>query len=88
MAHCILSAQTHTILSIVFSAWKTTLDIMASIFDVALVPYFRIHGSIPASRRSKVLDNFEQSTTTRVLLITLGTGAVGYALVVAMPIFD
>ena len=62
---------------IVFSAWKTTLDIMASIFDVALVPYFRIHGSIPASRRSKVLDNFEQSTTTRVLLITLGTGAVG-----------
>ncbi|EUC34822.1 hypothetical protein COCCADRAFT_92479 [Bipolaris zeicola 26-R-13] len=62
---------------IVFSAWKTTLDIMAGIFDVASVPYFRIHGSIPASRRSKVLDDFEQSTTVRVLLITLGTGAVG-----------
>ncbi|KAJ5065861.1 DNA repair protein rad5 [Bipolaris maydis] len=62
---------------IIFSAWKTTLDIMASILDVALVPYFRIHGSIPASRRSKVLDDFEQSTTVRVLLITLGTGAVG-----------
>ncbi|EUC42633.1 hypothetical protein COCMIDRAFT_103006 [Bipolaris oryzae ATCC 44560] len=62
---------------IIFSAWKTTLDIMAGIFDVASVPYYRIHGSIPGSRRSKILDDFEQSTTIRVLLITLGTGAVG-----------
>lgn len=82
------ASQTHPIISIVFSAWKTTLDIMAGIFDVASVPYFRIHGSIPASRRSKVLDDFEQSTTVRVLLITLGTGAVGYVLFAIIPMLD
>jgi SWI/SNF-related matrix-associated actin-dependent regulator of chromatin subfamily A3 len=61
---------------------------MASIFDVSLMPYFRIHGSIPASKRSKILDDFEQSTDVRVLLITLGTGAVGYVLFAVMPTFD
>jgi SWI/SNF-related matrix-associated actin-dependent regulator of chromatin subfamily A3 len=66
--------------SIVFSFWKTTLDIVASILDVNSLPYYRIHGSLPASKRSKILTEFEHSTSTRTLLITLGTGAVGYDL--------
>jgi SNF2 family DNA or RNA helicase len=65
--------------SIVFSFWKTTLDIIASMFDANSLPYYRIHGSLSASKRSKVLTEFEYSTTTRTLLITLGTGAVGYS---------
>ncbi|USP81222.1 hypothetical protein yc1106_08496 [Curvularia clavata] len=50
---------------------------MAGIFDQSSISYFRIHGSIPANKRSKILADFEHSMTTRILLITLGTGAVG-----------
>lgn len=42
--------------------------------------YCRIHGQIPASKRSKVLVEFERSSNVRTLLITLGTGAVGYVM--------
>ncbi|KAH3983832.1 hypothetical protein HBI56_076820 [Parastagonospora nodorum] len=62
---------------IVFSFWKTTLDIAAHMFDTASLRYSRIHGQIPASKRSKILSSFESSNDVRILLITLGTGAVG-----------
>jgi superfamily II DNA/RNA helicase len=71
-------ALTYETFSIVFSFWKTTLDIVASMLDANSLPYYRIHGSLSASKRSKILMEFESSTTTRTLLITLGTGAVGY----------
>ncbi|KAI0623253.1 DNA repair and recombination protein RAD5C [Pyrenophora tritici-repentis] len=62
---------------IIFSFWKTTLDITASLFDKYSISCFRIHGTLSASKRSRILTDFEESSTTRVLLITLGTGAVG-----------
>lgn len=80
--------STHLTFSIVFSAWKTTLDIMAGMFDQKSISYLRIHGSIPASKRSKILEDFEQSTTVRILFITLGTGAVGYVLPIKVIIPD
>jgi SNF2 family DNA or RNA helicase len=63
--------------SIIFSFWKTTLDIVAQLFDAQAMPYCRIHGQIPASKRNKILSNFEKLDEVRILLITLGTGAVG-----------
>jgi SNF2 family DNA or RNA helicase len=66
-----------TFASIVFSFWKTTLDMVAQMLDEHNMPYCRIHGQIPASKRSKVLSDFERTTSVRILLITLGTGAVG-----------
>jgi SWI/SNF-related matrix-associated actin-dependent regulator of chromatin subfamily A3 len=63
--------------SIVFSFWKTTLDIVTRMFDAKRLRYCRIHGQIPASKRSKILTEFEKSSDVRILLITLGTGAVG-----------
>jgi len=63
--------------SIVFSFWKTTLDNVAAMFDAHAMYYYRIHGQITASKRSKILNDFETSRTVRILLITLGTGAVG-----------
>jgi SWI/SNF-related matrix-associated actin-dependent regulator of chromatin subfamily A3 len=59
--------------SIVFSFWKTTLDIVAQMFDGEAMSYCRIHGQIPASKRSKILSEFEESGEVRILLITLGT---------------
>jgi SWI/SNF-related matrix-associated actin-dependent regulator of chromatin subfamily A3 len=61
----------------VFSFWKTTLDIVTGMLDAKRLRYCRIHGQIPASKRSKILSEFEKSSDVRILLITLGTGAVG-----------
>jgi SWI/SNF-related matrix-associated actin-dependent regulator of chromatin subfamily A3 len=66
-----------TAFSIVFSFWKTTLDIVDEMFDANGMAYCRIHGQIPANKRSKTLTEFEKSDSVRILLITLGTGAVG-----------
>ncbi|KAH7090598.1 DNA repair protein rad5 [Paraphoma chrysanthemicola] len=62
---------------IVFSFWKTTLDIVAQMLDEHGMPHCRIHGQIPAPKRSKILLDFERTSNIRILLITLGTGAVG-----------
>ncbi|KAF2829839.1 DNA repair protein rad5 [Ophiobolus disseminans] len=62
---------------IVFSFWKTTLDIVAQMFDTHTMAYCRIHGQISATKRSKILTDFEKLGSARILLITLGTGAVG-----------
>jgi SNF2 family DNA or RNA helicase len=43
------------------------------------MPHCRIHGQIPAPKRSKILLDFERTSDIRILLITLGTGAVGCA---------
>jgi SWI/SNF-related matrix-associated actin-dependent regulator of chromatin subfamily A3 len=42
------------------------------------IPFLRIHGSVPSAKRAKILVDFERSTSIRVLLITFGTGGVGY----------
>ena len=61
----------------IFSFWKKTLDVVAEMFDANGIPFYRIHGSLPAGKRSKVLSDFEHDTSIKVLLITFGTGAVG-----------
>jgi SNF2 family DNA or RNA helicase len=38
----------------------------------------RIDGTVPARERSKKIDDFQRNPETAVLLMTIGTGAVGY----------
>ena len=42
------------------------------------IPYYRIDGSLKITERREVLTHFQSSKDTGVLLMTLGTGAVGY----------
>jgi SWI/SNF-related matrix-associated actin-dependent regulator of chromatin subfamily A3 len=63
-------------LSIVFSAWKKTLGLIACILIVKCVPYVTIDGSMSLAERRKVLSKFHTEQDARVLLMTLGTGAV------------
>ncbi|KAH7075544.1 DNA repair protein rad5, partial [Paraphoma chrysanthemicola] len=72
-----IRAQSRNDKCIVFSFWKTTLDIVAQMLDEHGMPHCRIHGQIPAPKRSKILLDFERTSDIRILLITLGTGAVG-----------
>ncbi|CAI6242193.1 unnamed protein product [Periconia digitata] len=62
---------------VVFSFWKRTLDLVATGLEALNVPFLRIHGSIPSAKRVKILVEFEQSTSARILLVTFGTGGVG-----------
>jgi SNF2 family DNA or RNA helicase len=63
--------------SIVFSVWKRTLNVFASILMDHGIQFVQLDGSLKLSDRHKVLEQFKQDKTTPVLLMTLGTGAVG-----------
>lgn len=64
--------------SIVFSGWKKSLDIAAILLDHDGIDYSRIDGSVPNPERLRVLENFNCNPGMKVLLMTIGTGAVGY----------
>ncbi|KAI9147996.1 DNA repair protein RAD5B [Paramyrothecium foliicola] len=63
---------------IVFSAWKRTLDIVEDLFNDHGIEYCRVDGSVSTTnQRKKILLEFQQNPDVKVLLMTLGTGAVG-----------
>jgi len=65
--------------SIVFSFWKKSLDLISAMLEEENIPYYRIDGSLRITQRREILTNFQLSRGVSVLLMTLGTGAVGYA---------
>jgi SNF2 family DNA or RNA helicase len=63
--------------SIVFSSWKKTLDLAAQLLKLYGMRYDVIHGGLSLTKRLKVLGDFKSETGPSILLMTLGTGAVG-----------
>lgn len=63
--------------SVVFSFWKKTLDSLAELLTSKEILYCRIDGSMPVRQRREVLSYFHDTTGAKVLLMTLGTGAIG-----------
>lgn len=63
--------------SIVFSFWRQSLDVLGQLLLERGVPYSRIDGQIKPERRKEILTAFGSKVSERVLLMTLGTGAVG-----------
>ncbi|KAK5050382.1 hypothetical protein LTR84_003663 [Exophiala bonariae] len=72
-----LEEHRHESKSIVFSFWKKTLDIVGALLDKQSLPYMRIDGSVPLAQRKQILAQFQTAEQGMVLLMTLGTGAVG-----------
>jgi SWI/SNF-related matrix-associated actin-dependent regulator of chromatin subfamily A3 len=64
--------------SIVFSSWKRTLDLAGDLLSANGIRYDVVTGSVPLKTRQKVLKDFKSLMGVSVLLMTLGTGAVGY----------
>lgn len=64
--------------SIIFSSWKKTLQLIATLLSASEIPFVQIDGSLSLPERRKLLANFQESRDIPVLLMTLGTGAVGY----------
>lgn len=63
--------------SIVFSTWKKSLELVARLLAVKNIPFVSVDGSVSLKDRRKVLLDFQENSTTAVLLMTLGTGAMG-----------
>lgn len=63
--------------SIVFSTWKKSLELVARLLAVKNIPFVSVDGSVSLKDRRKVLLDFQENSTTTVLLMTLGTGAMG-----------
>ncbi|KAF1840938.1 uncharacterized protein K460DRAFT_389454 [Cucurbitaria berberidis CBS 394.84] len=62
---------------VVFSFWKRSLDIAGSLLKERNIPFLRVDGSLLFSKRRIILSQFETQPDIPVLLMTLGTGAVG-----------
>ncbi|KAI1376892.1 SNF2 family N-terminal domain-containing protein [Hypoxylon crocopeplum] len=73
--------------SIVFSSWKKTLDLIGELLKSKGLPYYCIHGSLPLEGRRRVLHEYEAEGGANILLMTLGTGAVGLNLAVATRVY-
>jgi SWI/SNF-related matrix-associated actin-dependent regulator of chromatin subfamily A3 len=63
--------------SIVFSFWKRSLDLMARLLRESGIVFGQVDGTLSPDRRQKVLAEFHYDPSVKVLLMTLGTGAQG-----------
>ncbi|CVK84371.1 uncharacterized protein FPRN_01930 [Fusarium proliferatum] len=79
--------QHNTQKSIVFSCWKKTLFLVSNLLSHHSIRHGIIHGSRTLAERTKTLKEFQSKTGPTVLLMTLGTGAVGLNLAVASRIY-
>ncbi|KAF2638943.1 hypothetical protein P280DRAFT_404243, partial [Massarina eburnea CBS 473.64] len=72
---------------IIFSCWTHTLDLIQLYLSHASIPFQRIDGECPTSKREKILHNFTHNPHLCVLIMTTGTGAVGLNLATANRVF-
>lgn len=63
--------------SVVFSSWRTTLEIIEVGLKHACIPCLRFDGKVAQKDRHAVIERFRKDPTIRVLLVTLSCGAVG-----------
>ena len=73
-----LTEKTSNEISLVFSQWISTLDILEKLLMQNGIDSLRIDGRTNVQRRNKLLAEFQENPGARVLLMTIGTGAVGY----------
>lgn len=67
--------------SVIFTYWISTLDIIERIFQQKAISFRRIDGTLSTPQRTERLSHFHQDSSVRILMMTLGTGAVGYVIV-------
>ena len=64
--------------SIVFSQWKKTLDLVSKQCDAEAIKYVQVDSTKSPKERLQALDLFTNDPAMSTLLMTLGTGGVGY----------
>lgn len=77
-AHMLKFLQLTSILnSVVFSSWRTTLEIIELGLKQTGIPCLRFDGKVAQKDRHAVVERFRKDPTIRVLLLTISCGAVG-----------
>jgi SNF2 family DNA or RNA helicase len=64
-------------LSVVFSFWTSTLDVVGTALERKAIPYVRIDGKLSYTKRNAALKIFRENCAVRVALLTISCGAVG-----------
>lgn len=72
------NAANAIVISIIFSCWTRTLDLIGRHLRRAKIPFARIDGKTPSGPRQTILDSFNSTKSVPVLIMTTGTGAFGY----------
>ncbi|KAJ8119824.1 hypothetical protein ONZ43_g3312 [Nemania bipapillata] len=75
-----LNCQARDVKSVVFSAWRMTLDVVEKGLKEAQIGHLRFDGKVPQKERKGIIDRFRKDPTIKVLLLTLTCGAVGLTL--------
>ncbi|KAL7824115.1 SNF2 family N-terminal domain-containing protein [Trichoderma gracile] len=75
-----LQSQPHDVKCVVFSSWRTTLEIIELGLKQAGIPCLRYDGKVAQKERHEVVQRFRKDPTVRVLLLTISCGAVGLTL--------
>ncbi|KAI0123225.1 SNF2 family N-terminal domain-containing protein, partial [Xylariales sp. AK1849] len=73
--------------SIVFSFWKSTLDIARTALNEAGIACVQIDGKVKPKNRKTIFEKFQTDETTRILLLSLSCGAVGLTLTAASRVY-
>lgn len=63
--------------SLVFSLWTTTFDLLQPALSARGMQCVRIEGAMSLEQRRVAIEKFEGDPNVRIMLLTLGTGAVG-----------
>ncbi|KAL1966062.1 hypothetical protein VTN77DRAFT_4810 [Rasamsonia byssochlamydoides] len=71
------------LLSIVFSCWTKTLDILERLLNDQQLRFVRVDGEVSYAERSNRFNEFQKSREVTILLMTYGIGAVGLNLTAA-----
>jgi non-specific serine/threonine protein kinase len=73
--------------ALVFSQFTSYLDLVEQEFHVQQIPYIRLDGSTPTATRKKIVQEFQDSTTPLVFLLSLKAGGQGLNLTKASYVF-
>lgn len=65
--------------SLIFSYWTSTLDALAGMLTQQNIRLVQVDGRVDYAERSTRLKAFQEDPGVAVLLMSIGTGAVGYA---------
>lgn len=76
---CVQGYVFNFFLSIIFSFWTSTLDVVATALDQINLQYTRVDGTMSLKQRQQALNSFKEASHLRAILMSLRCGSTGYA---------
>ncbi|KAF2108445.1 P-loop containing nucleoside triphosphate hydrolase protein [Lophiotrema nucula] len=73
--------------SVVFTFWKSTIEIIQEGLQSIYIPYLRIDGSMSVQNRDSILETFRSPVGYNVLILTISCASVGLDLTAASRVF-